>query len=106
MAYNEDGFVWARIRLINLDPDVNNSFSMLGRQIADGAMMVSDDVVVGVAQASSGVFEPQYSDKCFVILGSVTATRVCPSQFGGDGVTARMASLKNARKVFLLSPVS
>ena len=59
MAYNEDGFVWARIRLKNLDPDVNNSFSMLGRQIADGAMMVSDDVVVGVAQASSGVFEPQ-----------------------------------------------
>ena len=59
VAYNEAGLVWACVRLRNLDPDVNKRFSMLGRRIADGAMMVSENVVVGVAQASSGVSEPQ-----------------------------------------------
>ena len=32
---------------------------MFGRRIADDVMMVSDNVVVGGAQASSGVLEPQ-----------------------------------------------
>jgi len=59
VAYNDAGLVWACVRLRNLDPDVNKRFSMLGRRIADGAMMVGENVVVGVAQALSGVLEPQ-----------------------------------------------